>query len=343
MKETESLLSWYDDNRRTLPWREDPTPYHVWVSEIMLQQTRVEAVKGYYARFLRTLPTVADLAAASEDTCLKLWEGLGYYSRVRNMHKAAVTVMEQYGGELPRTAAELQKLPGIGPYTSKAIASIAYREPEVAVDGNLIRVFARRTCYGENSKSPQAKKDAAAWYEQRLPADRPGDYNQALMDLGATICLPNGAPLCSSCPWQSCCSAHKSGRELQYPVVPPRKERRIEKRTVLVIRDASHVLLRRRPEEGLLAGLYEFPSTSGWLSRQEAVRLTEDLGLQVLEAPRRKKARHVFSHLEWHMVGYEIIVEDIGHPDGFLTPSFAELANLYSVPSAFSAFQEFVP
>ena len=194
------LLDWYDKEGRTLPWRTDPSPYHVWISEIMLQQTRVEAVKGYYERFLRALPDIASLAEAPEDLYLKLWEGLGYYSRVRNLHKAACVIMEEHGGCMPETAAELRKLPGIGPYTSAAIASIAFGERIPAIDGNLLRVFARMTAWQENIKTPASASRAGDYFSGIMPADRPGDFNQALMDLGAMICLPGGLPRCEECP-----------------------------------------------------------------------------------------------------------------------------------------------
>jgi A/G-specific adenine glycosylase len=196
----EPLLIWYDENRRILPWREDPTPYHVWLSEIMLQQTRVEAVRGYYDRFLAALPDIKTLAAAPEDQYLKLWEGLGYYSRVRNLHRAAITLMEDYDGEMPADYDELRSLPGIGPYTAAAIASIAFGKPEPAIDGNLLRVFARLTCYEPNILTPAANREARAFFLQTMDKARPGAFNQALMDLGALICLPNSAPSCGSCP-----------------------------------------------------------------------------------------------------------------------------------------------
>ena len=231
--DTELLLQWYDTRRRILPWREDPTPYHVWISEIMLQQTRVDAVVPYYERFLAALPDVKALADAEEEVCLKLWEGLGYYSRIRNMHKAARQIMDEYGGQIPGTSKELQNLAGIGRYTSEAIASIAFGEVIPSVDGNLLRVFARRTEYEENIKSPQALRDAEVFYSQRISLDRPGDYNQAVMDLGATICLPNGEPLCEQCPWNCLCQAHSSGTELSYPVVPPKKARTVSQQATL--------------------------------------------------------------------------------------------------------------
>ena len=374
MKEdTKLLLNWYDAERRILPWREDPTPYHVWVSEIMLQQTRVEAVKDYYARFLATLPDVASLAAADEDTYLKLWEGLGYYSRVRNMHKAAVTIMEDYGGEIPSTAKELQKLSGIGEYTAAAIASIAFQEPVSSVDGNLLRVYARRNLYRENIKEPAAKKLAYDYYMERMPEERPGDYNQALMDLGATVCLPNGEPECSRCPWAELCEAHKQGVELEVPVVPAKKARRVEHRNVYRVHCGDALLLSKRPDTGLLAGLYEFPNdllklpadgttsgkkTSGKLTKKQVAELSkkaldaflahQDLTpVSVFPLP---AAKHIFSHVEWHMTGYDIQVASLDalpatpdpDPAGdrqtlFVSP-LSEL-DRYSIPNAFDAFK----
>ncbi len=343
MLETDQLLSWYDAHRRILPWREDPTPYHVWLSEIMLQQTRVEAVKDYYARFLKELPTVEALADADEDTYMKLWQGLGYYSRVRNLHAAAVQVMEDYDGRLPDSSKELQKLKGIGEYTSRAIASICFGEPVAAIDGNLLRVFSRRECYGEDIKSPKAKKDADLFYIPRIPQDRPGDYNQALMDLGATVCLPNGTPLCGECPWNTCCKAHTLGQETAYPYAAPKAKRRKEDRTVFLIHDENGVLLHKRPSSGLLASLYEYPNTDGILSRSEAAAYIESLGIPVTDIPLERKAKHIFSHLEWHMTGYDIVTRPreewtYVYDENDTYATWSELEDTYSVPSAFSAY-----
>ena len=343
-REQEALLQWYDLNRRILPWREDPTPYHVWLSEIMLQQTRVEAVKGYYERFLAVLPDIASLANAEEDVYLKLWEGLGYYSRVRNLHKAAQQIMEQYDGEMPRTAQELRKLAGIGPYTAAAIASIAFGEKVPAVDGNLLRIFARRTAYSEDIKSPQAKKEAEFFFGERISEERPGEYNQALMDLGATVCLPNGAPHCGICPWSSRCTAHEQGCETAYPVAAPRKARRIDDKTVFLIYYADLLALAKRPAKGLLAGLYEFPNTAGWLSQEEALDYVQKLGFSALQIRPLPEAKHIFTHREWHMTGYEIradewrpVPEKKEKTDVFLV-SEEEMRDKYSIPSAFSCY-----
>ncbi|MBR0363843.1 MAG: A/G-specific adenine glycosylase [Clostridia bacterium] len=370
-EDTKLLLDWYDAERRILPWREDPTPYHVWVSEIMLQQTRVEAVKDYYARFLATLPDVASLAAADEDTYLKLWEGLGYYSRVRNMHKAAVTIMEDYGGEIPSTAKELQKLSGIGEYTAAAIASIAFQEPVSSVDGNLLRVYARRNLYRENIKEPAAKKLAYDYYMERMPEERPGDYNQALMDLGATVCLPNGEPECSRCPWADLCEAHKQGVELEVPVVPAKKARRVEHRNVYRVHCGDALLLSKRPDTGLLAGLYEFPNdllenAAGKakkntpekltkkqvadLSRKALDRFLADNDLTPVSVFPLPAAKHIFSHVEWHMTGYDIEVasfdalssntepDPAGDGRALFASPLSEL-DRYSIPNAFDAFK----
>ncbi len=388
--QTIELLNWYDRNRRILPWREDPTPYHVWLSEIMLQQTRVEAGKAYYLCFLETLPDIAALAAAPEETYLKLWEGLGYYSRVRNLHKAAVMIMEQYGGEMPGTASELEKLPGIGPYSAAAIASIAFGQSVVSVDGNLLRVFARMTEYGEDCKNAAAKKAALSYYEERIPAagKRPGDFNQALMDLGAGICLPNGEPLCGECPWEGRCLARQHGRQQEFPVTAPKKARKIEKRTVLLLIAGDRIAIRKRPHKGLLADLYEFPNVEGQLTKEQlnmeewGLQLTaaeseswqiaagafhqpagENMQLPAAQAgvqgtPRKcdmtgemqtavirrlPEAKHIFSHIEWHMTGYEIHFPHMPRMEehaGILWVTGEELENQYSIPSAFEVYRK---
>ena len=354
-RQTSELLEWYDRNRRILPWREDPTPYHVWISEIMLQQTRVEAGKAYYLRFVEQLPDIAALAAAPEDVYLKLWEGLGYYSRVRNLHKAAVKIEEEYGGRMPAEAKELEKLPGIGPYSAAAIASIAFGKPAVALDGNLLRVYARMTECGEDIRSNAARTAALAYYAERIPAEgeRPGDFNQALMDLGAGICLPNGEPLCESCPWRERCLACREERQQEFPVLPVKKERRKEKRTVLILRAEGRIAIRRRPEKGLLAGLYEFPNLEGHYRRDEVPELVRQLflfGGSAGAADRRNgekltvhplpEAKHIFSHIEWQMEGYEIRLPRMRQAEGILWVTGEELAQRFPVPSAFEVYRD---
>ena len=367
---SKELLNWYDLNRRILPWREDPSPYHVWLSEIMLQQTRVEAVREYYQRFIEKLPDIRALADAPADTYLKLWEGLGYYSRVRNLHKAASVIMEEYGGVMPSSSKELIRLPGIGPYTAAAIASIAYGEAVPAVDGNLLRVFARLSRYGENIRTPAAQKAAVKFYKERMPdtgsaeessmteelnvtenlhfsgrRSKPGNpcgnFNQALMDLGAMVCLPNSGPRCGYCPLASQCSIHKElpGEELTLPVMPERAEKKTEYLTVFVIRCGGRTAVRKRPGRGLLAGLYEFPNTAGFLDDDEALKWLREHSVEPLRILRTKDAEHIFTHKIWKMRGYEVAADPFKEEKiPFIMASGEEISEKFSIPSAFGPF-----
>mgnify|MGYP000659174428 CR=1 FL=1 len=260
----EPLLKWYDKNKRLLPWRDKDNAYYTWVSEIMLQQTRVEAVKPYFQRFIQELPDVAALAAAPEERIIKLWEGLGYYSRVRNMQKAAVQVMEEYGGRIPEDFETLLSLKGIGRYTAGAIASIAYGKKVPAVDGNVLRVYARLTENRGDIMKQSVRKSVENDLTEQMSEDRPGDFNQAMMEIGACVCIPNGAPHCEKCPLQQICLAYADGTQLQYPNKAKAKERTVEEKTILIIRDAELAVLHKRPSKGLLAGMYEFPSMKGF-------------------------------------------------------------------------------
>ena len=330
------LLAWYDEGHRDLPWRAVPTPYRVWVSEIMLQQTRVEAVRGYFDRWMQALPDIPALAAADEAVYMKLWEGLGYYSRVRNLHRAAVEVCEQYGGELPADYAKLLALPGVGEYTAGAVASIAFGLPAPAVDGNVLRVAARL----DNDLTPITdagyKKQTRARFAALMPADRPGDLNQALMELGATVCLPNGAPRCADCPLQHLCLGCHHGNAAMLPVRAAKKARRVENRTVLLARCGPLVGIRRRPAKGLLAGLWELPALAGHLSPEETRAALAAQGWQVQKLLSLRPAKHIFTHVEWHMNGYYI--ELAAPPDGLTFVSPAALRADYALPSAFRAF-----
>ena len=306
------LLKWYDQNKRILPWRGSKDPYKIWVSEIMLQQTRVEAVKPYFERFMAELPDVHKLASAKEERLLKLWEGLGYYNRVRNMQKAAIRIEEQYHGEFPKTYDEIIQLSGIGSYTAGAIASIAFHEPVPAVDGNVLRIISRLILYEEDILSQKAKNEVR---DMLLPfmgeQGRSGDINQALMELGATICVPNGAPHCGDCPWEKMCQAHQKDVWQEYPKKAAKKSRRIEKKTVLIIGDGEHILLHKRPAKGLLAAMYELPNYEGELSEKEAVSAVRALGMAPLRIQKTRKAKHIFSHIEWEMSGYRLLVEPL--------------------------------
>lgn len=303
----EYLLYWYDRNARILAWRENPRPYYVWVSEIMLQQTRVEAVKDYFDRFLTALPDIPALAEASEDKILKLWEGLGYYNRVRNMQKAAKLVVEQYGGELPADYELLQTLPGIGTYTAGAIASIAFGIPEPCVDGNVLRVCKRIAGSYDDITKESVKRQLTADLRAIMPKERPGDFNQSLMELGAMICLPNGKPLCEQCPVMHLCKAFHAGIELELPVKPAKKERRVEERTVFVLKQEQEgngeyeVALHRREKKGLLAGMWELPAVEGHLTKEQVQSCFPKASVKSLP-----DGKHIFSHVEWRMKCYEV-------------------------------------
>lgn len=325
------LLLWFRENARTLPWRSDPTPYHVWVSEIMLQQTRVAAVLDYYTRFLAALPTVAELAGCPEDRLMKLWQGLGYYSRARNLQKAARQVMERFGGEFPSRYEDIRSLAGIGDYTAGAIASIAFGLPVPAVDGNVLRVVSRLTDDHRDVSRPPVKEEIRAALERVIPRDMPGDFNQALMDLGATVCLPNGAPLCGKCPAAAFCEGYRKDTARELPVKAPKKARKIEERIVYIILKEGRVALRRRPAHGLLAGLWEYPNEMAPWSCPVRGR-----------AEFAATGKHIFTHKEWHMTAYTVAAEGDDLPDRWVWADREEWAGTYALPSAFASFAHVV-
>ena len=329
----EKLVGWCAAVRRPLPWRLSPTPYHVWVSEIMLQQTRIEAVIPYYARFLEALPNIRALAEVEEDKLLKLWEGLGYYSRARNLQKAARQVLAEYNGELPRKARELKKLPGIGDYTAGAIASIACGEPEPAVDGNVLRVLSRLLENSGDILSPAVKKSVTSLLREHYPSGEAAALTtEGLMELGETICIPNGAPKCELCPWKSLCRAHQNGTEENYPVKAPPRPRRIEERSVLLLRWGDRWAIRQREKKGLLAGLWEFPNEPGAVTEEE-LRARFPMAERIAPCGR---ARHIFTHVEWHMEGWLL---DLKRPlPGLTWETAAEIRSRYSIPTALKAY-----
>lgn len=333
------LLQWYEQNARTLPWRGDRNPYHIWLSEIMLQQTRVEAVIPYYHRFIAALPTIEKLAAVSEERLLKLWEGLGYYSRARNLRKAAALCVERYGGMLPHTYDELLKLPGFGPYTAAAVASIAFGASVPAVDGNVLRVVSRLCAYGEDIMLPAVRK---AVFACLLPymTEKPGEMNQAFMDLGASICLPNGAPKCESCPISFCCEAFLNGQERLFPVKRAKAARRIEKRAVLLIFAEKRVLLHKRDAHGLLAGLWEFPNFKGSADETAVQDYCAGIGLSTEKIRRLTDAKHIFTHIEWHMTGFIVETDRCTTVKNCVWAKAEELQEQYPLPSAFHVFKK---
>ena len=339
------LLQYYDAHRRILPWREEPTAYRVWVSEIMLQQTRVEAVKPYFARFMEALPDIKSLAEADEEQLLKLWEGLGYYSRVRNLGKAAQMIMEQYDGKMPSDVELLLKLPGIGSYTAGAISSIAYGKVAPAVDGNVLRVMSRIFQDGRDILSAQVKKDWEALLTRTMSKDRPGDFNQAMMEIGAMVCVPNGAPKCDICPFAHMCRAHLSGEELKYPYKAPKKQRAIEERTILILRDENKTVLVKRPKKGLLAGMYEFPVMDGHVAEDTVIGYLREQGLNTLWITPLEDAKHIFTHKEWHMKGYMIRVDELTRgetPPDWLFVEPKDTEESYPIPTAYAKYMKYL-
>ena len=300
------LLAWYDIHRRILPWREEVSPYRTWVSEIMLQQTRVAAVLPYFQRFMEAFPTVEALAQADTERLMKLWEGLGYYSRARNLQKAARILTEQYGGRFPETYRELTALPGIGDYTAGAILSIAFGQAVPAVDGNVLRLAARITGSRLDVLNAKNRKIFRSWMAAAMSQERPGAYNQALMDLGATVCLPSGAPLCGDCPAGDFCIARQEGCQARLPVRSPKREKRTEHLTVFLLRRGAAAALRQRPDTGLLAGLWEYPHVPGALTEAEAARQLQMWGVNPTKWTKKMSARHIFTHVRWEMTGYVV-------------------------------------
>lgn len=335
------LLRWYHQNARQLPWREYPTPYRVWVSEIMLQQTRVEAVRPYFDRFLEALPSISSLAQADEETLLKLWQGLGYYNRVRNMQRAAKILCQEYGGELPRDVKQLEALPGIGAYTAGAIASIAMGLPAPLVDGNVWRVFSRLLRLEADGQKPRERQALAALLEKILPKECPGDFNQALMEIGALICLPGGRPKCEDCPLAEFCQARAAGVQQAYPKKSPKKPRPVEEKTLLLLLWEGKVAVRKRGEKELLAGMWEFPWLTGSLAKEDVVKWLEKEKIKGRVRGAAGEATHVFTHRIWQMQGYFVGLEQPWPGEGICWVTKQEL-QARAVPSAFQMYFEAV-
>ncbi len=351
-----ALTEWYAAAGRDLPWRKTTDPYRIWISETMLQQTRVETVISYYQRFTEQLPDLKALAGCAEEKLLKLWEGLGYYSRARNLKKAAEMICSEKEGVFPSDYKELIRLPGIGPYTAGAVASIAFGLRAPAVDGNVLRVWARLTGLRENILQPGVRKKIEAevlsamqflpeqkqnWETQEENAA--GSFNQALIELGALICVPNRAPLCEECPVRTYCKAYRMALTAELPVRLKEKRIRREKRTVLLVRTPDGIALKKRPSSGLLAGLYEYPNTSGHLSPEEVVAYVKENGYDALRVTPLPDSKHLFSHLEWQMIGYEV---RISQPDEereqtkWIIADLNQIEHKYPIPSAFRAYSE---
>lgn len=342
------LLAWYDQGHRELQWRESKNPYYIWISEIMLQQTRVEAVKPYFARFIEAFPTVEAVADAPEDLLLKMWEGLGYYNRVRNIQKAAIVIVKEHNKILPADYDLLRSLPGIGSYTAGAVASIAYNIPVPAVDGNVMRVLSRIEEREEDIMKQSARTSVETALRAVMPEDRAGDFNQALMELGATVCVPNGAPNCNVCPVASYCKAWKHGRTDELPVKAQKKARKIEERTVLLIQDGDKVAIRKRKKQGLLAGLYEFPNFLDKMTEEDVLAYVKEIALTPLKVEKLEDAKHIFSHIEWRMQGYAVKVASLELCEGMdawedlLFVDQKETEDKYTIPAAFGAYTKYM-
>ena len=334
----EALIPWYEAHKRELPWRQDKEPYHVWLSEIMLQQTRVEAVKEYYRRFLTTLPTIADLAEAPEEQILKLWEGLGYYNRVRNLQKAAQTICADYAGVFPSEYAQIRRLSGIGDYTAGAIASICFDAPTPAVDGNVLRVYSRLLADDANIDLQTTKKRITRKLQETYPRKNPGIATQALMELGATVCVPNGAPRCDVCPVAEICQARKQDTWRNLPVRSEKKKRKIVDKTVFILLTEDTVALHKRSASGLLAGMWEFPNVDVKLDKQEAVTQVTGWQVEPVDLLMQTSYTHIFSHVEWHMTAYYIRCRKTNKKWKWVTKE--SLDETYALPSAFRPFRE---
>ncbi len=338
------LLHWFEYNARILPWREKPIPYYVWISEIMLQQTRVEAVKGYFDRFITALPDIETLATVEEEKLLKLWQGLGYYNRVRNLQKAAQQIMTEYEGKVPADYDILTKLPGIGTYTAGAIASIAYQIPVPAIDGNVLRVTKRIAGSFDDITKDKTKKELWSDLSRIMPENRPGDFNQSLMELGAMICLPSGRPLCQQCPVMHLCKAFHEETVLQIPVKPAKKERRKENHTILFMEYQDRYAIRKREKSGLLAGLWELPNLEGRITKKDLEQQLREGGMKSFHISSLGEAKHIFTHVEWHMIGYHIKINDeklnIADSIKGVWVKKKDINELYSIPSAFAPYMK---
>ncbi len=343
------LLPWYRENARELPWRATRDPYRIWISEIMLQQTRVEAVIGYYERFLERLPDVAALAAVSEEELLKLWEGLGYYSRARNLQRAARLIVDGQNGLFPTTYEGILALPGVGEYTAGAIASFAFDLPYPAVDGNVLRVAARLSGFGEDILAPASRKLLTAAVAAAQPPEQAADFNQAMIELGATVCLPNGAPRCESCPLAAVCRAHADGTERELPVRKKKAARRVEDYTVLILRAGDRVAIRKRPQTGLLSGLFEPFLIKGRYDRPALAAWLAQRGISPLYLTPLGEAKHIFTHVEWQMTGFEAVLDERAASEALAALDQAlflaerhEIDENFAIPSAFFAFRAYL-
>ncbi|MDR2931916.1 MAG: A/G-specific adenine glycosylase [Oscillospiraceae bacterium] len=330
---TPLLTDWYTVHARDLPWRQNREPYNIWLSEIMLQQTTVETVIPYYLRFLSALPDIPSLAEADEEKVLKLWEGLGYYSRARNLQKAARIITQDYAGIFPTRYGDIIKLPGVGVYTAGAIASICFDQPTPAVDGNVLRVITRVEGLTDNIDSPLVKKGIHESLVRIYPPTGRGDFTQSLMELGATVCMPNGKPRCAICPVGALCKARADNSFDRIPIRNKKKEKTVQDITVLLLLCDGKIALRKRGNTGLLPGLWEFPNVEGVLDENEALKAAADLGAEPGHLVGQEKKGHIFTHIRWRMTYYCIACDR--QPDAFEWAGLGDIFESFTIPTAF--------
>ena len=337
----ELIFNWYNQNKRNLPWRHDKDPYHVWISEIMLQQTRIEAVIDYYHRFMNEIPDIETLANIEEDKLLKLWEGLGYYNRAKNLKKAAIEIMTNYHGNFPTTYVEIIKLPGIGEYTASAISSICFNEPQVTIDGNVLRVYARFYNDKRNVDDPKTKKAIREELMQFVPKES-GSFNQGLMEIGETICLPNGLPKCEICPLKNDCLAKKNNTYLNLPVKEKKKDKKEEDYTVLLYHYQNKYAIYKRTKETLLNNLWAFPVINKNLSSTQLKEYLKVQNIAFSSISKEPMNTHIFTHKKWNMTSYIIELKNVENMEDYKWVTKKDLEHIYAIPTAFQPFREVI-
>lgn len=336
-----NLLKWYSSNKRMLPWRIDKDPYHVWISEIMLQQTRIEAVIYYYERFLNDLPTISDLAKVEDDQLLKLWEGLGYYNRAHNLKRAAQMIIEKYHGIFPKTYDEIITLSGIGEYTASAISSICFQEQKATIDGNVLRVYTRFFEDSSNIDSLQTKRKIRSEIEKILPKES-GNFNEALMELGEVICLPNGVPRCNICPLKSQCLSRKNNTYMQFPVKNRKKEKKVINYTIFLFEYQGKFAIQKRTGQKLLNNLWEFPNVQGKLTKKQVITYLKEMGVSYSKIYKSVSNAHIFTHQKWDMVSYFISLSEVPNHAFYSFEDLSTIKNIYAIPTAFQPFLKFL-
>ena len=340
-KYTEQIVKWYQENKRDLPWRKGKNPYHIWISEIMLQQTRIEAVIGYYYRFLEKIPDIKTLATIEEKSLLKLWEGLGYYNRARNLKIAANQIENEYQGKFPTTYVEIIKLKGIGEYTASAISSICYNEPQVTIDGNVLRVFTRFYNDQRNIDEPRTKKSIREYLQKIIPEES-GDFNQGLMEIGETICIPNGIPKCNICPLKKDCLANHYNT---YQDLPIRKKKIVKKQedyTVLIFQNQDEVAIYQRTKESLLNNLWGFPQIEGLFSMEEIKDYLIKQNIKYQYIQQGIQNTHIFTHKKWNMISYKIRLTTNYSLKQYKWKKISEIKEEFAIPTAYKPFLEFL-